>query len=79
MTVKRTCAPEDSPEFIETHPFDLAVENTNHPFNSRDAFLAHSDSDQVITPQSALHMQRFLNLYDEVKFARTRGPQVTSS
>ena len=56
---------EDLAEFIETNHLDLAVENTT-PFNPRDAFGSHSDSDHVYNTPRAWYMQRFLNPYDEV-------------
>ena len=55
---------EDLAEFIETNHLDLAVENTP-PFNPRDAFGSHSDSDHVYNTPRAWYMQRFLNPYDE--------------
>ena len=55
---------EDLAEFIETNHLDLAVENTT-PFNPRDAFGSHSDSDHVYNTPRAWYMQRFLNPYDE--------------
>ncbi len=46
---------EDLAEFIETNHLDLAVENTT-PFNPRDAFGSHSDSDHVYnTPRAWVH------------------------
>mgnify|MGYP001152430853 CR=1 FL=1 len=44
---------------------DLAVESTS-PFNPRDAFGSHSDSDHVYNTPRAWVMQRFLNPYDEM-------------
>ncbi|PLS26173.1 C69 family dipeptidase [Bifidobacterium parmae] len=55
----------DLAEFIEENHLDLAVENTT-PFNPRDAFGSHSDSDHVYNTPRAWWMQRFLNPYDEV-------------
>lgn len=55
----------DLAEFIEANHLDLAVENTT-PFNPRDAFGSHSDSDHVYNTPRAWYMQRFLNPYDEV-------------
>ena len=55
----------DLAEFIERNHLDLAVENTT-PFNPRDAFGSHSDSDHVYNTPRAWWMQRFLNPYDEV-------------
>ena len=54
----------DLGEFIERNHLDLAVENVT-PFNPRDAFGSHSDSDHVYNPPRAWYMQRFLNPYDE--------------
>ena len=51
---------EDLAEFIETNHLDLAVENTT-PFNPRDAFGSHSDSDHVYNTPRAWYMQRHLN------------------
>ena len=56
---------EDLAEFIENNHLDLAVESTS-PFNPRDAFGSHSDSDHVYNTPRAWVMQRFLNPYDEV-------------
>lgn len=56
---------EDLAEFIEDNHLDLAVESTS-PFNPRDAFGSHSDSDHVYNTPRAWVMQRFLNPYDEV-------------
>ncbi|TPF86932.1 peptidase C69 [Bifidobacterium sp. UTCIF-37] len=56
---------EDLAEFIEENHLDLAVESTS-PFNPRDAFGSHSDSDHVYNTPRAWWMQRFLNPYDEV-------------
>ncbi|KAA8820937.1 C69 family dipeptidase [Bifidobacterium vespertilionis] len=55
----------DLAEFIEANHLDLAVESTT-PFNPRDAFGSHSDSDHVYNTPRAWVMQRFLNPYDEV-------------
>ena len=55
----------DLGEFIERNHLDLAVEATS-PFNPRDAFGSHSDSDHVYNTPRAWWMQRFLNPYDEV-------------
>ncbi|MGO5433190.1 C69 family dipeptidase [Bifidobacterium thermophilum] len=55
----------DLAEFIEHNHLDLAVESTS-PFNPRDAFGSHSDSDHVYNTPRAWYMQRFLNPYDEV-------------
>ncbi|WEV74178.1 C69 family dipeptidase [Bifidobacterium sp. ESL0798] len=55
----------DLNEFIEANHLDLAVEATT-PFNPRDAFGSHSDSDHVYNTPRAWFMQRFLNPYDEV-------------
>ena len=55
----------DLGEFIERNHLDLAVENVT-PFNPRDAFGSHSDSDHVYNTPRAWYMQRFLNPYDEV-------------
>ena len=55
----------DLREFIEANHLDLAVENAS-PFNPRDAFGSHSDSDHVYNTPRAWYMQRFLNPYDEV-------------
>ena len=46
---------EDLAEFIETNHLDLAVENTT-PFNPRDAFGSHSDSDHVYNTPRAWYM-----------------------
>ena len=54
---------EDLAEFIETNHLDLAVENTT-PFNPRDAFGSHSDSDHVYNTPRAWYMQRCLNPSD---------------
>ena len=54
----------DLGEFIERNHLDLAVENVT-PFNPRDAFGSHSDSDHVYNTPRAWYMQRFLNPYDE--------------
>ena len=56
---------EDLVEFIERNHLDLAVESTS-PFNPRDAFGSHSDSDHVYNTPRAWVMQRFLNPYDEM-------------
>jgi len=55
----------DLGEFIENNHLDLSVESTT-PFNPRDAFGSHSDSDHVYNTPRAWYMQRFLNPYDEV-------------
>lgn len=55
----------DLGEFIEANHLDLSVESTT-PFNPRDAFGSHSDSDHVYNTPRAWYMQRFLNPYDEV-------------
>ena len=55
----------DLGEFIEENHLDLSVETTT-PFNPRDAFGSHSDSDHVYNTPRAWVMQRFLNPYDEV-------------
>ena len=55
----------DLAEFIERNHLDLSVESTS-PFNPRDAFGSHSDSDHVYNTPRAWWMQRFLNPYDEV-------------
>ena len=54
----------DLAEFIERNHLDLSVESTT-PFNPRDAFGSHSDSDHVYNTPRAWYMQRFLNPYDE--------------
>lgn len=54
----------DLAEFIERNHLDLSVENST-PFNPRDAFGSHSDSDHVYNTPRAWYMQRFLNPYDE--------------
>ena len=54
----------DLTEFIERNHLDLSVENST-PFNPRDAFGSHSDSDHVYNTPRAWYMQRFLNPYDE--------------
>ena len=54
----------DLGEFIARNHLDLSVENTT-PFNPRDAFGSHSDSDHVYNTPRAWYMQRFLNPYDE--------------
>ncbi len=51
--------------FIADHHLDLAVESTT-PFDPRDAFGSHSDSDHVYNTPRAWFMQRFLNPYDEM-------------
>lgn len=56
---------EDLVEFIERNHLDLSVESTS-PFNPRDAFGSHSDSDHVYNTPRAWVMQRFLNPYDEM-------------
>ena len=56
---------EDLREFIGRNHLDLAVE-TSSPFDPRDAFGSHSDSDHVYNTPRAWFMQRFLNPYDEV-------------
>ena len=56
----------DLGEFIEENHLDLSVETTT-PFNPRDAFGSHSDSDHVYNTPRAWVMQRFLNPYDEVR------------
>ncbi|MEE8685067.1 MAG: C69 family dipeptidase [Bifidobacterium mongoliense] len=58
------CSP-DLEAFIEDNHLDLAVESAS-PFNPRDAFGSHSDSDHVYNTPRAWFMQRFLNPYDEV-------------
>ncbi|MFT8358931.1 C69 family dipeptidase [Bifidobacterium aquikefiri] len=55
----------DLREFIEDNHLDLSVESTT-PFNPRDAFGSHSDSDHVYNTPRAWYMQRFLNPYDEM-------------
>jgi dipeptidase len=55
----------DLAEFIEANHLDLSVESTT-PFNPRDAFGSHSDSDHVYNTPRAWFIQRFLNPYDEV-------------
>lgn len=55
----------DLGEFIAFNHLDLCVEHTS-PFNPRDAFGSHSDSDHVYNTPRAWYMQRFLNPYDEV-------------
>ncbi len=55
----------DLAEWIENNHLDLSVESTS-PFNPRDAFGSHSDSDHVYNTPRAWYMQRFLNPYDEV-------------
>lgn len=56
---------EDLREFIAANHLDLSVESTS-PFNPRDAFGSHSDSDHVYNTPRAWFMQRYLNPYDEV-------------
>ncbi len=56
---------KDLGTFIEANHLDLAVESAS-PFNPRDAFGSHSDSDHVYNTPRAWYMQRFLNPYDEV-------------
>ena len=53
----------DLGEFIERNHLDLAVENVT-PFNPRDAFGSHSDSDHVYNTPRAWYMQRCLNPSD---------------
>ena len=65
---------EDLAEFVETNHLDLAVENTT-PFNPRDAFGSHSDSDHVYNTPRAWDMQRFLNPYDGGVGRPGRRPQ----
>ncbi len=55
----------DLAEFIAFNHLDLAVEATT-PFNPRDAFGSHSDSDHVYNTPRAWSIQRVLNPYDEV-------------
>lgn len=55
----------DLGEWIERNHLDLSVEPAS-PFNPRDAFGSHSDSDHVYNTPRAWWMQRFLNPYDEV-------------
>lgn len=55
----------DLGEFIAVNHLDLSVEATS-PFNPRDAFGSHSDSDHVYNTPRAWFIQRFLNPYDEV-------------
>lgn len=55
----------DLREFISDNHLDLAVEPAS-PFNPRDAFGSHSDSDHVYNTPRAWYMQRFLNPYDEI-------------
>ena len=55
----------DLGEFIERNHLDLSVEAAS-PFNPRDAFGSHSDSDHVYNTPRAWWMQRFLNPYDEM-------------
>lgn len=50
----------DLAEFIERNHLDLSVENST-PFNPRDAFGSHSDSDHVYNTPRAWYMQRYLN------------------
>ena len=50
----------DLAEFIERNHLDLSVENST-PFNPRDAFGSHSDSDHVYNTPRAWYMQRHLN------------------
>ncbi|MCI1832937.1 MAG: C69 family dipeptidase [Bifidobacterium sp.] len=54
----------DLGEFIADNHLDLSVESSS-PFNPRDAFGSHSDSDHVYNTPRAWYMQRFLNPYDE--------------
>ena len=54
---------EDLVEFIERNHLDLSVESTS-PFNPRDAFGSHSDSDHVYNTPRAWYMQRCLNPSD---------------
>ena len=56
---------KDMRAFIDDNHLDLAVESSS-PFNPRDAFGSHSDSDHVYNTPRAWFMQRFLNPYDEV-------------
>ena len=67
----------DLGEFIERNHLDLAVENVT-PFNPRDAFGSHSDSDHVYNTPRAWYMQRFLNPYDEQWDGRDADHQPTS-
>ena len=55
----------DLREFIADNYLDLSVESAS-PFNPRDAFGSHSDSDHVYNTPRAWYMQRFLNPYDEI-------------
>ena len=55
----------DLAEFIGRNHLDLSVEGSS-PFNPRDAFGSHSDSDHVYNTPRAWWMQRFLSPYDEV-------------
>ncbi|KFF31612.1 C69 family dipeptidase [Bifidobacterium bombi] len=55
----------DLARFIKDNHLDLSVESSS-PFNPRDAFGSHSDSDHVYNTPRAWYMQRFLNPYDEV-------------
>lgn len=55
----------DLAEFIEDNYLDLSVESVS-PFNPREAFGSHSDSDHVYNTPRAWFMQRYLNPYDEV-------------
>ena len=67
----------DLGEFIERNHLDLAVENVT-PFNPRDAFGSHSDSDHVYNTPRAWYMQRFLNPYDEQWDGRDADHQPTA-
>ena len=67
----------DLGEFIERNHLDLAVENVT-PFDPRDAFGSHSDSDHVYNTPRAWYMQRFLNPYDEQWDGRDADHQPTS-
>ena len=67
----------DLGEFIERNHLDLAVENVT-PFNPRDAFGSHSDSDHVYNTPRAWYMQRFLNPYDEQWDGQDADHQPTS-
>ncbi|BDR55321.1 dipeptidase [Bombiscardovia apis] len=55
----------DLREFIAENHLDLSIEPSS-PFNPRDAFGTHSDSDHVYNTPRAWYMQRFFNPYDEV-------------
>ena len=56
---------KDLGEFIDNNHLDLALEPAS-PFNPRDAFGSHSDSDHVYNTPRAWFIERFLNPYDEV-------------